>query len=119
MQRIFVIKRVYQKKIDTAAPDDKQRLMSEGNHALDQALTDQGLSEVEYNKIMTGARKDPTLHAKLLERLHLPNSTENAPAAQMPSHSSVEVTPDGVRIVRGQVERGTRRPTGPTMWSPN
>jgi hypothetical protein len=50
--------------------------MSEGNDALQKALSDQGLSVDEYNKIITVARNDPTIRAKLLERLGEPDQSE-------------------------------------------
>jgi predicted ATPase with chaperone activity len=76
MQRMNTVKQAYQKKIDAASPEDKQRLMSEGNDALQKALSDQGLSVDEYNKIITVARNDPTIRAKLLERLGEPDQSE-------------------------------------------
>jgi predicted ATPase with chaperone activity len=76
MQRMSTVKQAYQKKIDAASPEDKQRLMSEGNDALQKALSDQGLSVDEYNTIITVARNDPTIRAKLLQRLHEPDQSE-------------------------------------------
>lgn len=76
MQRMNTVKQAYQKKIDAASPEDKQRLMSEGNDELQKALSDQGLSVDEYNKIIIIARNDPTVRAKLLQRLGEPDQSE-------------------------------------------
>jgi hypothetical protein len=70
VQRMNTVKQTYQKKIDAAASGDKQRLMSEGNDALEKAVTDQGLTVDEYNRIISVAENDPAVRAQLLERLH-------------------------------------------------
>jgi hypothetical protein len=73
MQHVTSLRQSYQQKIADAAPGDKQRLASEGNDALKKAVTDQGLSVDEYNKILTLAQNNPTVRAKLLQRLQLPS----------------------------------------------
>lgn len=73
LQKVTTIRQNYQQKIEAASPADKPRLASEGNDALKKAVTDQGLSVDEYNQILTVAQNDPTVRAKLLQRLHLPN----------------------------------------------
>jgi predicted ATPase with chaperone activity len=78
VQRMNTVKQTYQKKIDAAAPGDKQRLMSEGNDALEKAVTDQGLTVDEYNRIITVAENDPAVRAKLLERLHQPRQSQQS-----------------------------------------
>jgi predicted ATPase with chaperone activity len=72
MKQVTDLQRDYRQKIDAAAPADKQRLASEGNAALKKAVTDHGLSIDEYNKILTVAQNDPTVRAKLMQRLTAP-----------------------------------------------
>jgi hypothetical protein len=73
IQSVTKVRQSYQQKIEAAAPADKPRLANEGNDALKKAVTDQGLSVDEYNQILTLAQNDPTIRAKLLQRLHMPN----------------------------------------------
>lgn len=72
MQQVTQLQRRYQAKIQTAAPADKERLASEGNAALQKAVTDHGLSVQEYNSILTVAQNDANVRAKLLQRLRPP-----------------------------------------------
>ena len=72
MKQVTDLQRDYRQMIDAAAPADKQRLASEGNAALKKAVTDHGLSVDEYNKILTVAQNDPTVRAKLMQRLTAP-----------------------------------------------
>lgn len=73
LQNVTTVRENYQQKIAAASPADKQRLASEGNDALKKAVTDQGLSVDEYNRIITVAQNDPSVRAKLLQRLHVPS----------------------------------------------
>jgi hypothetical protein len=52
--------------------------MSEGNDALEKAVTDQGLTVDEYNRIITVAENDPAVRTKLLERLHQPRPSQQS-----------------------------------------
>jgi hypothetical protein len=70
MQQMAEVRQDYQQKIDAAAPADKPRLESEGNAALEKVATDNGLSIDEYNSIATAVQNDPTVRAKLMQRLH-------------------------------------------------
>jgi Domain of unknown function (DUF4168) len=72
IQQVNDVQRDYQQKLDSAAPADRPRVASEGNAALTKAVTDQGLSVEEFNSIMTVAQNDPSVRAKLLQRLHDP-----------------------------------------------
>ena len=72
IQQVNDVQRDYQQKLDSAAPADRPRVASEGNAALTKAVTDHGLSVEEFNSIMTVAQNDPTLRAKLLQRMHNP-----------------------------------------------
>ena len=69
MKQVTDLQRDYRQKIDAAAPADKPRLASEGNAALKKAVNDHGLSVDEYNQILTVAQNDPTVRAKLMQRL--------------------------------------------------
>lgn len=69
LQHVTTLKQSYQEKIEAAPPDQQQRLANEGNDALKKAVTDQGLSLDEYNAILQVAQNDPTVRAKLLQRL--------------------------------------------------
>jgi hypothetical protein len=70
MQQMADVRQDYQQKIDAAAPGDKARLESEGTAALKKVVTDHGLSVDEFNSIITVAQNDPTIRAKLMQRLH-------------------------------------------------
>jgi hypothetical protein len=59
----------YERKIAEAPQSDKQRIADEANHALDKAITDQGLSVDEYNSIIRTAQNDPTVRQKLTQRI--------------------------------------------------
>jgi hypothetical protein len=70
IQQMADVRQDYQQKIDAAADADKPRLESEGTAALKKVVTDHGLSIDEYNSIITVAQNDPTVRAKLMQRLH-------------------------------------------------
>jgi len=72
IQQVNDVQRDYQQKLSSAAPADRPRVASEGNAALTKAVTDHGLSVEEFNSIMTVAQNDPSVRAKLLQRLHNP-----------------------------------------------
>ncbi len=72
LEHVTTLKESYQQKIEAAPADQQQRLASEGNSALKKAVTDQGLSLDEYNTILQVAQNDPTVRAKLFQRLQPP-----------------------------------------------
>lgn len=72
LQHVTTLQQSYQQKIDAAPPEQQKQLASEGNDALKKAVTDQGLSLDEYNSILQVAQNDPTVRAKLLQRLQPP-----------------------------------------------
>jgi predicted ATPase with chaperone activity len=76
LQRVTTLRQSYQEKIDAAPPEQQQRLANEGNDALKKAVTDQGLSLDEYNKILQVAQNDPGIRAKLLQRLQAPQQPQ-------------------------------------------
>jgi len=63
------VKQDYQQRIATAAPSDKQRIAEEAGDALEKAVTDQGLSVDEFNKIIVVAQNDPAVLEKIRQRL--------------------------------------------------
>ena len=69
MQQVAHVRQDYRQKIQAAAPKDQERLASEGNAALEKAVTDHGLSLDEYNSILTVAQNDPSVRARLMQRL--------------------------------------------------
>lgn len=70
MQHVIGVRQRYEKKIAKAAPGDRERIAGQSQAAIKKAVTDQGLSVDEYNKILVAAQKDPALRQKLLARLH-------------------------------------------------
>jgi hypothetical protein len=58
----------YQQRIAKARPNDRKRLIDEGDNAVEKAITDTGLSIDEYKAILDVAQNDPDLQAKLIER---------------------------------------------------
>src|SRR5215469_1787526 len=67
--QVSTIRQSYESKIAAASPSDKQRLTDEANHALEKAVTDQGLSVDEYNSIIRTAQNDPAVRQKLTQRI--------------------------------------------------
>jgi Domain of unknown function (DUF4168) len=62
------IHRDYEQRLAAASPNDRKRIADEGDTALQQAITDKGLSMDEYKAILDAAQNDPDLRAKLVER---------------------------------------------------
>jgi hypothetical protein len=69
VKQVASVKQDYQQRIATAAPSDKQRIAEEAGDALEKAVTDQGLSVEEFNKIIVVARNDPDVLEKIRQRL--------------------------------------------------
>jgi predicted ATPase with chaperone activity len=67
--QVTSIRQGYERKIAEAPASDKQRLADEANHALEKAVTDQGLSVDEYNSIIRTAQNDPAVRQKLTQRI--------------------------------------------------
>jgi hypothetical protein len=71
VQHVTVLRKGYEQRMATAAaPADKQRLAGEAHNTPAKAITDQGLSVEEYNSILRVAQNDPSVRAKILQRLH-------------------------------------------------
>jgi hypothetical protein len=62
------IHRDYEQRLAAASPNDRKRIADEGDTALQQSITDKGLSMDEYKAILDAAQNDPDLRAKLVER---------------------------------------------------
>jgi predicted ATPase with chaperone activity len=73
LNQIANVKENYQQRIDSASPDEKQRLATEANGALVKAVTDQGLSLEEYTAIIVVAQNDPVVREKIIQRLRAPS----------------------------------------------
>jgi Domain of unknown function (DUF4168) len=58
----------YQQRIAKARPNDRKRLIDEGDNAVQKTITDTGLSIDEYKAILDAAQNDRDLQAKLIER---------------------------------------------------
>jgi hypothetical protein len=69
LAQVSSVKENYQQRIEAAAPSDKQRIADEGNKALTEAVTGQGLSVEEYTSIIVVAQKDPEVREKILQRV--------------------------------------------------
>lgn len=69
VKQVASVKENYQKQIESAAPNDKERLTSEANNALVTAVTSQGLSVEEYTSILRVAQNDAGVREKILKRL--------------------------------------------------
>jgi hypothetical protein len=69
IERVAGLQQKYQQQIAKASPNDKQRLVGEADNAMEKAVTDQGLSVDEYNSILEVAQNNPTIRAKLLQRI--------------------------------------------------
>lgn len=62
------VRNEYQQRIARARPNDKKRLIDQGDNAMQKAITDKGLSIDEYKAILDMAQNDPDLQATLIER---------------------------------------------------
>jgi hypothetical protein len=71
LEHVASLKQDYEQRLAAApAQPDKQRIVAEANDALAKAVTDQGLSVEEYEKIMEVAQNDLDVRGKLIQRLH-------------------------------------------------
>jgi Domain of unknown function (DUF4168) len=73
LEHVASLKQDYEQRLAAApALSDQQRIVAEANNALAKAVTDQGLSVEEYDKIMEVAQNDLDVRGKLIQRLHPP-----------------------------------------------
>jgi hypothetical protein len=73
IKQVATIKQDYQRKLDSAAPSDQDKIATEANDALQKAVTDQGLSVDEYSSILEVAQNDPGVRQKIIQRLNQAN----------------------------------------------
>jgi hypothetical protein len=70
IERMAGIKQDYQSRIQKEPSSAEQdRLVEEGNNAMEKAVTDQGLSVDEYDSILVVAQNNPTVRDKIVQRL--------------------------------------------------
>jgi hypothetical protein len=69
LEHVAGLQQKYEQQIAKASPADKQRLVGEADNAMEKAVTDQGLSVDEYNSILEVAQNNPSIRAKLLQRI--------------------------------------------------
>ena len=72
VQRIASLKRDYLQLLKDVPPDDQPRIADEANSALENAITDQGLSVEEYTTIVEMAENDVQVRQKIIERMQAP-----------------------------------------------
>lgn len=63
------IRSSYAQKLATAKPDEQDKIAGEASAAMKKAVTDQGLSVDEYNSIVKLAQNDPSIRARIEQRL--------------------------------------------------
>ena len=73
MKQVAALRQDYQRKLNSAAPSDQERIAGEANDALQKAVTDQGLSVDEYSSILQVAQNDPDVRQKIIQRLNRAN----------------------------------------------
>jgi uncharacterized protein DUF4168 len=69
LKQVASVKESYQRRIEAAAPSDRERIAGEANNALVKIVTDQGLSVEEYTSILVVAQNDPAVRQKILQRI--------------------------------------------------
>jgi Domain of unknown function (DUF4168) len=80
MQKVMTLRQAYSQRMAQAAPADRGRVEQEGETAMKQAVTDQGLSVQQYNTILQTAQNDPSVRQKLLSRVPPPTgATTSSP----------------------------------------
>ena len=70
------IRQDYETQISKAEPSERERIVDEGNRALEKVVMDHGLSVEEFNNIIVVARLNPDLREKILRRLRPPRHGE-------------------------------------------
>jgi hypothetical protein len=69
LEQVVNVKRDYQKKLEAAAPSERERIADEADTAVEKAVTNQGLSVDEYTSILVVAQNDPKVREKILRRV--------------------------------------------------
>jgi hypothetical protein len=68
-KKVITLRDTYEQRLAHAPVAEKERLVGEANHAIETAVTDQGLSIEEYTAILKVAQNDPVVRDKLLQRM--------------------------------------------------
>jgi hypothetical protein len=74
--RVSSIAEDFEQRYGAAPPEDRDRIVDEADEALEQAVTESGLSVAEYNMIIETAQADPEVKGRLLQRLPVPPEDE-------------------------------------------
>jgi hypothetical protein len=69
VQQVAKVREDYEQKIAEAPQPEKERVAAEGNNALLKAVTDQGLSVEEFNRIIVAANNNPDVRQKIIDRI--------------------------------------------------
>lgn len=67
--RVNALTKDYREQFEAASPEERERIADEADAAIEQAVTDTGLSVDEYNMIIDIAQNDPEVQSRILERL--------------------------------------------------
>ncbi len=79
IERMASVKQEYQQRISKEKSQaEQEKLADEGNHAMEKAVTDQGLSVAEYSSILQMAQNNPVVREKIIQRIK-PNRSPAAP----------------------------------------
>lgn len=84
MQQVITLRQSYNQQLSQAKPDDRGKIAAQGESAMRQAVTDQGLSVQRYDQILQIAQNDAAVRAKLLNQVKSPTgaAAPGAPAGQ-------------------------------------
>ncbi len=69
IKNVQAVRSTYAEKLSAASPDEKGKIVTEANAAMQKAVTDQGLSVDEYNSIVQLAQSDPSVRERIVKRL--------------------------------------------------
>jgi hypothetical protein len=67
--KVNTLTKDYKRQFESAPPDQRERIVNEADAALEEAVTQSGLTVEEYNEIIDVAMNDPTTQSKILQRL--------------------------------------------------
>jgi len=69
VKQVAMVKETYEAKLAKAPDNEKESVVEEANQAAEKAVTAQGLSVKEFVDIMDVAESNPTVRAKIIQRL--------------------------------------------------
>jgi hypothetical protein len=76
LKKVANLKQDYEKRLESAAPADEERILNEAHDAITKAVTEQGLSVDEYTTILVIAQNVPRVREKLLQRIRQDDDRE-------------------------------------------